>query len=77
MADVAISDIAPSVTYRAIVIFTVIAGVFVLGQFVILSMIKAKNNENENKHYRQHHQHQPNTKKSSGQNRYNRPLHPS
>jgi hypothetical protein len=46
------------------VAFTIIAGVFVLGQFVILSMIKAKNNENESKYYLQHHhQHQPNTER--------------
>lgn len=59
--DVAISDLAPAITFRGIVTFAIIAGVFVLGQFVIPSMIKAKNNENEGKYYLQHHhQHQPN-----------------
>ena len=64
--DVAISDLAPAATVRGIVTFTMIAGVFVLGQFVILSMIKVKHNENKSKYYRQHRhnqQHQPNNER--------------
>lgn len=52
--DVEISDLAPSVTFRGIMTFTIVAGVFVVGQVVILSMIKAKNNEKDSKNYRQH-----------------------
>lgn len=62
--DVAISDLAPPVTFRGIVTFTIIACVFFLGQFVILSMIKAKNNENETNYYlHHHHQRQHNTER--------------
>jgi hypothetical protein len=48
-------SLVPSVTFRGIVTFTIVAGAFVVGQVVILSMIKAKNNENKSKYYQHHH----------------------
>jgi hypothetical protein len=52
--DVSISEVAPAVTIWGIVGFTVIAVIFITGQFFVLNMIKAKNNETK------HHIHQPN-----------------
>jgi hypothetical protein len=50
--DLSISSVADivskqAVTFWGIVIFTIIAGIFIVGQFFILYMIKAKNNESK------------------------------
>jgi hypothetical protein len=55
--DVTISYLAPAVTFRGIATFTIIAGIFILGQFVIPDMIKAKNSDST------YYLHQPNAKK--------------
>ena len=53
--DVSISDAVPAVTIWGIVTFIVVAGIFIAGQFFILNMIKAKNNETEHRYL-----HEPN-----------------
>jgi len=47
---VAISDVTPAATFWGFATFIIIAGVFIVGQFFILKMIKAKNNEGKYHH---------------------------